>query len=163
MASELHAKAQRAAEWLKSGGWDVRHRDERWTAYSPGYGTEDYSLPYDDFRGSGRLLIAFCEDQGWQDSQSLAVDNADDNSQELTGHASEPQEKVEADGVEWETKTEEATLGTLDLLVSLDDLGQGYTWAIWDNDKAPTFQCSGTAPTRSEARRQSVEAARGMV
>lgn len=80
--AELHAKALRAAEWFNAtqdktarnyyqaewddefkNGWDV------WYYYAPdGDGKPaDYSCPHENL--SDRMMIAFAEDQGWEDQE----------------------------------------------------------------------------------------------
>lgn len=88
-------------------------------------------------------MIAFAEDRGWQD------------------HVPDAGNMV--DGVEWEVKTINSTMiGNLSVAVRNEPDGS-HSWTVWDNedwDGKPLAE--GTAPTREEARRQAVEAARGM-
>lgn len=187
--AELHAKARRAAEWLKSEGWDVRHRNERWTAYSPGYGTEDYSLPYDDFRGSDRLLIAFCEDHGWQDDHVLEpqemvepcadeeealdccargmaqfMDEVDPDPIQLEDGCRYGNSLIEADGVEWISHQAQAWVNNCFLEVDRLACGKwAYKMTPTKNRVLQSSQsCGGTAPTIEEAKKRAVEAARRM-
>lgn len=162
--SDLTAKARRAAEWFNATqdtltaeadwvGWGLYFRQGgKWTTL-----------------GSDRLMIAFCEDRGWQDPE------ADD---ELTRFSysvsSQPVDilefcnvKTNDDGVEWETTIIDQaempspapkTYGRLELTVT--QRNNQWSWEVTEIGIVPV--ASGTAPTRAEARRQAVEAARGM-
>lgn len=81
-------------------------------------------------------LIAFAEDCGWQDQEQ------------------------EPDGVEWETKREAASYGELVLVVEKGE--DHWDWKVQEIFGDVLYPAQGTAPTRAEARRQAVEAARGM-
>jgi len=132
--SDLTAKARRAAEWLKA-------RDT--VKFSPEIrkGTKVRWLiqalntgVY--FERTDREFIAFCEDRGWQDQDQ------------------------EADGVEWKPNEELADIegGFIRICGNSKDSDSFY-WAVYKNSDRVA---KGLAPTRAEARRQAVEAARGM-
>ncbi len=79
-------------------------------------------------------MVKYCEDRGWQDQEQ------------------------EADGVEWRTVVESCDVGKFNIIVGIRK--NGFEWGVWVDPL--TLRAEGTAPTRAEARRQAVEAARGM-
>lgn len=118
--AELQAKARRAAEWFRQhkqnkcfanrdmNGWGIYSR------FTLGDGSQRFGMT--DGKFSDRMLIAFCEDRGWQDSQSPTDDNANDNSQELTD------EMDEADGVEEDEANARLIAAAPDLFEALERL-----------------------------------------
>lgn len=138
--SALTAKARRAAEWFKEHkqGKCFANQDlDGWGIYSRftlGDGSQRYAMTDGPF--SDRLLIAFCEDRGWQDQDQ------------------------EADGVEWYATEEYAAFNECELAVILT--GDGFRWKAIPVEESNRRMVSGTAPTRAEARAAAVEAARGM-
>lgn len=146
-SAELHAKAQRAAEWLEAQGYTTCYRefpngDAGWNAVQ--------KEPREKFcrmsmKGSDRILIAFAEDRGWHDD-----------------HIGDANKMVEADGVEWELVTERALIGTIEVHVyAVDGL---WTWDLLDTANSDNVRCevASMKPTREEARRQAVEAVRAL-
>ena len=147
-----------AVLWLiREKGWAVfrKQSDHRWLR----------EIDFDPGAWENFNPIEEARKLGWQGSQSLAVDNADDTPQELTDHIADANKMVEADGVEWRTKiVDGATIyagkDPIDVCVHNAFAG-GKKWG-WSVARYEQVKARGTAPTREEARRQAVEAARGM-
>lgn len=137
--AELHDKALRAAEWLKARDTVKFHPEIRkgsqvgWLIQALNTGVY--------FERTDREFIAFCEDRGWQDD-----------------HIGDANKMVKADGVEWKTVVESCKIGKFSITVGL--WANGFEWGVWIDPLS--IVAEGTAPTREEARRQAVEAARGM-
>lgn len=169
--AELHAKAQRAAEW-----WEATGRGQ--TDYDAYFGwciSENGDSWADDTTISDRMLIAFCEDRGWKDDHVLEpkeMVEADDDA--LTRFASPVSDvpvdiqalaEFPADGVEWRTRTVDSSIiqvgkDPIDVCVHNAFAG-GKKWG-WSVARYEQVKARGTAPTREEARRQAVKAARAM-
>lgn len=137
--SDLTAKAQRAAEWFrKSTGFDGD-----WDEF---LGAMYFNIP--EMSINEVEMVKYCQDRGWQDQDSKGVESATFNQEQ------------EADGVEWEANQEFANVGKYLLWVlSNSNTADAFYWSVNDHNARLS---SGTAPTREEARRQAVEAAREM-
>lgn len=135
--NDLHARALRAAEWLNDRLTD---RKDYIKPINRGVldslGQEPLYQWYDELSSSkktNRGLIAEAEDLGW-------IDTAEDEGTEVTGERC----KIEDFLVEWE----------------LADDGN-WDWRIMRESPRGFFGV-GVAPTRAEARRAALEAARGL-
>lgn len=140
MNNDLHAKALRAARWAKANNYQVNHfpkvgnmKGDNWTIRSNGMDVNyQKRMESDEF-------IEYCEDRGWQDAES--------------------------DGVEWTEKVVDSAVLTINnapvkITVHNCMRGNGHEWQ-WSADKQGTLLI-GTKPTRAEARKAAVEAARGL-
>jgi hypothetical protein len=140
MNNDLHAKALRGYAWLLTTPpeFDASRNDETglWdvTKRVRGGWNEEWETYSENVSDS--MFIAFCEDRGWQDAED--------------------------EGVEWVTERQNASIGTLKLQVTPDYSSKDWCWSIHDESRVPTFQCRGYEPTRAEARRAAIEAARGL-
>jgi len=154
---ERTAKARRAACWLPTAfeKLDAGLYADTWTVFQ----LEDEAKGlwgYLHCDLSDRMMIAFCEDRGWQDQDS--------NSPEFEGikgvESATFNQEQEADGVEWELGSEFARVsGVITAWVHRDN--DTWYWEVND-DARGRIRDSGGCHTREEARRQAVEAARGM-
>lgn len=165
--TDLTAKAMRAAEWLKDCSPYLQehlHRGDDQNWHLPGESLCPQASRTD------RLLIAFCEDRGWQDQEAELAIPTEEEALDLcaSGMAQFMDEidpapiQIDADGVEWQVVTETTTIGRFNVWLYTHD-GQ-WRWDLQDiNDNdAYVFSSDEMIPTRAEARRQAVEAARGM-
>lgn len=141
--AELHAKAQRAAEWLNAGKvFEVKPRTwdgvvtSGWLMVCPQSGDPGpHGL-------SDNGLIALAKDEGWLDD-----------------HVGDANKMVEADGVEW---NEWRDVGSLTVYVHVPtEPGQPYWWEVWCS-RSRNQLAAGTAPTIDVAKARAVEAARGI-
>jgi len=112
------------------------------------------------------------EDRGWQDQEQEAelVIPTEEEAMDLCarGMAQFMEEidpdpiQIDADGVEWVT-THECHRFAEDVWLNVYNCyDRGFAWEVFIIGPEHGAKAKGTAPTRAEARRQAVEAARGM-
>lgn len=135
--NNLHAKALRGYAWLLTTPpeFDASRDDETGLWEIMKIVEKGWNEQWETYSSnvSDSMFLAFCEDRGWI-------------------------EAAEDEGVEW---NEWVTVQDGNFTVSVNNRtdGSGYDWDIWCNRSSNMID-SGSKPTRAEARKAAIEAAR---